>query len=195
MRTPPSLPRPPRPAPRLARRSALGLGVLAVASLLSMATSYDGDSRSPCDGHIDFDPNRPLVLDWGGPWGVPVDTPEFRAGVTITSAAGAAVDFFAREQEGGVVVLCPKGGLAPNTTYTWTVSDFQAQTSTHQADVRSFYESGTWTFRTASTGSWPVIRGADECFLSPEQVDSVYLSCGEPDTGAGTDTGSPTVSP
>ena len=144
--------------PTAPKRLALPLAIVAC-----MATSYPSDQRAPCDGESDWDPNRPLVLEWGySGAGIPVDTPSFTEAITLTDAEGTAVAFAATQGERGLVLLCPLGGLSPGSDYTWTIAEFEDK-SVNQAAVPWFSIGDTWTFHTAAEASWPLIGTEDDC--------------------------------
>ncbi len=150
-----------------------------------MATSYPEDIRDPCDGETDWDPNRPLLLSWGySGAGVPVDTPSFTESVSLTGPDGA-VPFAVAQGDWGVVLLCPLGGLAPETEYTWDIGEF-ADKSTNQATVPYFSHQGAWTFTTAAEAEWPLIEDAAGCLVDETADYRAGGGCwdtGAPDTG------------
>ncbi len=117
--------------------------------------------RSPCDGNVGWDPNRPLVLDWGGDDDlVPSDIPEFIDGVDLETMTGQSVAFTVDRSEPGLVLLCVPGGLAPNTAYRWDVASFSTEPSRRQVSVPRFDLDGDWTFITGPEGLWPTPGGA-----------------------------------
>ncbi len=157
------------------------LPALPLALLACMATSYPDDIRDPCDGEADWDPNRPLMLAWGySGAGVPVDTPSFTEAISLTGPDGA-VPFAAAQGDWGMVLLCPLGGLEPETTYTWSVGEFEDK-STNQATVPGFSLGGTWTFTTAAEAQWPRIEAAADCAV--DETADYRAGAGCQDTGS-----------
>lgn len=145
------------------RPSLPGFLAILAASAAALATSYPLDQRTPCDGATDFDPNAPLALSWGiSGAGVPVDTPTFRDGVTILDADGQAVEYDAIEGEWGQVLICPIGGLAPDSDYTWVVDRFEEDASVNQAGVPYFQPFGSWSFHTAAESALPALDGCPD---------------------------------
>ncbi len=175
--------RPPRPLGALA---GLALGLLCSACI---PEASGPQARIPCDGDATWDPNRPLVLAWSGVDGIAADSSEFRNGVRLQTARGVEVDWFVRDQDGGTAVICPKGGLVPNTSYQWTVSDFTESPSTNQASVPPFDQAGSWGFRTADMGTWTQVRSFADCELSAAQVTQARAETCPEDTGFNEDSG------
>jgi len=156
-----------------------------LAFLACMATSYPEDIRDPCDGETNWDPNRPLLLDWGyAGAGVPLDTPSFIESVALTGPDGA-VPFAVTQGDGGMVLLCPLGGLAPETEYTWDIGAF-ADKSVNQATIPEFSQQGAWTFTTAADAAWPLIAADADCVVDATADYRRGGSCGDtgtPDSG------------
>lgn len=137
-----------------------------LAALACMATSYPADLRTPCPDEAGWDYNRPLALKWGHSGSaVPVDSPSFLDTLSLTDADGRRLDLAVHDAGGGLVLICPLGGLQPDSAYQWTVGRTFPDQITNQATVPSFEQPGTWDFRTASSTTWPVIAAAGDCRL------------------------------
>lgn len=155
-----------------------------LAFLACMATSYPEDERQPCDGETDWDPNRPLVLEWGySGSGIPVDTPAFTESIRLVDASGTPVALAAVEGDYGLVLLCPLGGLEPDADYTWSLDPVEDK-STNQAAVPGFGLMGSWTFHTADAAQWPLIATEDDCMVEPSTAYFDRFACFSSDTGA-----------
>ncbi len=156
--------------PRSGRRLA---SVVATGGL--MATSYVPDGRTPCADQTDWDPARPLALSWT--YAEIPDNPKLLAdGVTLRDSTGAVLPFTVSLGTDGLLI-CPDGGLVPETTYTWRVGGWE-NLGLHVENVPPFSQTGVWTFTTASESTWT--RG---CPKPLESVRAFVDSCAT-DSGA-----------
>ena len=155
-----------RPGRWTLRRPGRRLALVAGAGAL-MATSYPPDLRVPCDETPDWDPQRPLVLQWAV-GSVPDNPALLETGISLRSAGGETVPLEVVRASSSVVLVCPVGGLAPETDYVWKVGQW-TDLGDHVHGVPSFGAEGTRHFTTAATSSWTqgcvsaAARSIDDC--------------------------------
>lgn len=144
-----------RPARR--RRWAL---VVAAGACVATTESFQPVYRLPCDGAEDWDPNRPLVLGWGGAT-VPRETESFYRGLALWDEHGAEVPFVV-SGSGADAVLCPLGGLEADAVYTWMAGPWEDDPS-NELEVPGASWEGVWSFRTARASELEPVHHADYC--------------------------------
>ncbi|MEZ4317795.1 MAG: putative metal-binding motif-containing protein [Myxococcota bacterium] len=140
--------------------------VLMLAVAASIATSRSGiDYRAPCTRNStlveDWDPNRPFYLEWWRDLRIPTDA-NFRSSVIVRPVGGEPIDYFAVSVDGGVVHVCPKGGLLPDTEYEWVVRQFLNSDPNH-LPVPLYEQTGITRLRTASTSALEPITSERAC--------------------------------
>jgi hypothetical protein len=164
-------------------RTVLSASALLLAALGMIATSpvEDEDWRYPCNGHDDWDPAEPLYLHFGLEDLLDPDTPGLLEGIRVMDPDGVQAQLVLATAEDGMVVVCPVGGLAPETTYRWAVGPFHE--SWHHV-TPPLWNGATYSEFTTGSG-WPGEtidnRAACAAHPLPKGMDE---SC-VPDTAAG----------
>lgn len=134
-------------APVCWRRATPRRWALPVAALACAATTSLGPSRFPCDEEPAWDPGAPLMVSWGHSPGFSTQSENFVRGVWLEEEGGRRIELEILRPSRDIV-LCPRGGLRPSTTYRWRVGPFANDVAHHTPVPRLSYD-GVWTFVTA----------------------------------------------
>jgi len=149
---------------RVMIRRATAIAIAVSASLASSEPSRT-DYRMPCArrraASQDWDPNLPLYMRWAGSIGVPTG-PNLTDDIYLQTADGTPVPYWVASPSPGVITLCPKQGLQPDTDYLWRVDSFNNRDPNSLA-APPYYQGGVVNFRTASSSSFPPITSRSEC--------------------------------
>jgi len=161
-----------RSSPTTTRRSVRTAGAVVGATAL-MATSYVEDPRNPCPDTTDWDPAKPLIIQWS--YSTVPDNPALLAtGISLQELDGDAIPVDIVRANDRTVLVCPQAPLAPDTTYTWTVGDWD-DLGMHVQGIPGHSGSGRWTFTTASTSSF---SGSCTGDLSWVKTNDCYVDTG-----------------
>jgi hypothetical protein len=164
---------------------------LPVAALACLATDQSCFAeRRPGDGVQSWDPNEPLLLSFETDGGVRRDTVGVRGYVHLRREDSGEPIELGLGAAGNFLLVCPLGGLEPDTRYVWTVEPHTGSNHHHYYNGHS--QTGTTTFLTASSSNRRAITSEQECqqlALEREGWVCDFYDTGTYDTGAD-DTGS-----
>jgi hypothetical protein len=136
---------------------------LFVAAASSLATSREDcpDARLPLHEEEAWDPNAPLVLVFRNTYEhePAADSPAIVSGIRIRGPEGEVPFFLVGD--GRFLVVCPDGGLQPDTDYTWTVR-FDSS-APNEPDPPEFEPTGEWPFHTAADPAGEPARSQADC--------------------------------
>ncbi len=166
-------------APTLRTSCSIAALLVAVSGLVATSPLDDEDWRYPCDHHRGWDPAEPVYLHFAYEDVLDPATPGLLDGIRVTEPDGAQLELVLAPAEGGLVVVCPLGGLAPETTYRWAVGPFHESWN----HVRPPVWNGT-TFSEFTTGpGWPeeTIDSYAECAAHP--IPTASMGTCDGDTG------------
>lgn len=153
------------------------------------------DWRFPCDGSADLSPSAVLYVHWfhawadpsGEPW-VDLDAPGFHDSIRLVGPDEREVPLLWSLRRSGLLVLCPLGGLAPDSTYRWELD--AVESSDNHVGSPSNDTWGAWHLDTGPADGLPVIldqAACDALGVPEELLDAAELDC-DPcqwDTGLG----------
>lgn len=154
----------PRRPPASPLRRGLSQAALPIAALACVATSPFRfvDRRVPCDFEEAWGPRMPLVMTWSPGELVPIDSPEFLETVWLSGPTGERVEVAFAQPQTGVVVMCPLGGLEPETEYYWSMGPF-SELPFNQVRIPEHDEAGGRRFTTGPDNFDAVIATAADC--------------------------------
>ncbi len=170
-----------------------GIGILFTTAVFTLAISAGttscgfpctgdvdyGEQRFPCDGETLWDPNVPLLFNamYTGICGAD-RSPAVQNNVRVFTANGKEADVVVRHIGDGRYVICPLGGLEPDTEYFWKVGPFE--TDSNNTVTPSFNDNSVHSFTTDGQSDNQPITTAAACAGVKASVYEL-LSCG--DTG------------
>ncbi len=175
----------PRAAPRWAT---MGAWPILLGTLAADEFWFPPEATWPCGDDMVWGTSEPLRLQLS--WWPPYDTDGFVRGMRMTDTEGADVPLVVGKRTGAILV-CARGGLRPDTGYTWHVGPWQ---ETPSNEVVFQHEAlPTVTFRTSDEDGSPAADATACAALAHGLDDATDAACnGWGDTG---DTGDTAVSP
>ncbi len=145
------------------------------------------DWRYPCDNQTDWDPAEPVYIHFGTQPYLDIGTPGLLHGIRLLDPEGSELQLALASHDRGLVTVCPVGGLAPETTYTWRIGPFHESTN----HINPPHWSGETESEFTTGPGWPdaPIETAAGCaeFTPPDfEGDVEHGPCGDgPDTASG----------
>ena len=100
--------------------------------------------------------------------------------IHLRAADGGEVELVLASVD-NLLVICPAGGLEPDTEYRWTVDEVEGRHYNHVAPQT--VEVGTTRFRTASRSSMAPIADRADCQRWANAAVDDLPACGPSDTG------------
>ena len=139
--------------------------VLILASVSAIATRvygpYDWDWRYPCDGTTGWSSGEPLYVHWAGEGRIEREGDAYASGIWLEDVQGREIELFWSPRDDGLLVLCPRGGLAPESSYRWYVAE-QAQSGNH-ISLPPHDQGGFFTLVTGTSHGAPPVETQEDC--------------------------------
>lgn len=183
-------------APRCWRPTRPVALALPVGALVLCATSfapYVDYARAPCRDAFDWDPQAPLEVPWrqgDGVDGLPdTRTRNFTDAVWVRGPRGDVEILVLPMRDDLGMVICPLGGLEPDTRYRWKVGRFY-NPHPHQLYAWDPAEPGVRSFRTGPARGTPTLTRERCEALAAQGPTHPWTECHPEDTASPEDTGS-----
>ncbi len=165
-----------------AKRMAVSCAAMALVIVGSVATRpempTEWDWRSPCESEVAWAPNAPLYVHWAKEDRVWREGEAFASSIWLQDEHGAEIELLWSTREDGLVVLCPRGGLQPDSRYRWNVEAL-ARSGNHTR-IPTHDDGGTWEFETGPADKLPRIETTSACHahtLPPEVLVAQEHEC------------------